>query len=756
MCFIFIVFGKNSHIFDVRTLLNSEMYKHIQALLLFLFSMHLLCAKPQPTESAKVGLVLSGGGAKGFAHIGVLKVLQEANISIDMIGGTSVGSIVGAFYALGYSATEIETMILDLDWDYMLSDKVDRKYNPYFEKEEQDRYSVSFPITPKGVALPTAITKGQNILSFFTHTTSDYHNITDFSKLPIPFFCIASDINSGEEVLLDHGYLPWCIKASMAVPMAFDAQEIDGRQLVDGGVLNNFPVDVMRSKGADFIIGVDITDGLNDTTKSMDMGDMAARLIGFFGRDKFIKNIEDCNIYIRPDITGYTGGSFSREAAVVLIKRGETAARSMLPELIALRDSLNAEPSTVIVKRGISNGDNFRVADIEFHGIKNTNMSYILGKMHLSKGDTLNISKLEEGIDRVYGTKQFDFVTYRIEDREGIDKKLHLYVNEAYTDGYNIGFHYDNVDDASLLLNGTWRNYFTGGSRLSLNLKLATNISAYSQYTVDRGARPGYSFEVRYNDLKVDLYDDTEVTGNLKAEYAYAGANLHSIFWDRFAIGVGARIEYMSLSNVVSSNPLVYKQSLWYSVYRGFIKLDTRDDIYFPSKGFNIDGEAQFITEDGFSYHAEMPPLVTKLSFMQVWSPTSKLTHILYAYGRIAFGDALPEYYITRVGGAEQFNYFSMSIPFIGLRYSELPVRNALVGRMDLRYNFYKKHYLTAKANVGLVGDEIIGLEDDGRWIFGGGLSYSTNTFIGPVEVNLMYSDYVNKPTSFISLGFWF
>ena len=734
------------------------MKKSFFALFIALFFIAQLTAQIDTLSRPKVGLVLSGGGAKGFAHVGVLKVLEELGIPVDMIGGTSIGSIVGGFYAMGYSADEIEALIQSQDWEYLLSDGGPRKYNPFFEKEEQDRYSVTFPITGNGLALPSSMTKGQNIHKLFSRVAYNYHDVSDFSKLPIPFFCVASDINSGDEVVLDKGYLPWCIKASMAVPMAFEPMDIDGRKLVDGGIRNNFPVDVMLEKGADIIIGVDITDGIEyDSTKELNMVKMVGHLINFFGHDKYVQNVKDCDIYIHPDISGFSGASFSVEAADSLYIRGEKAAQALIPQLVKLRDSLQLTPNHISRKGVLLNDTSFVIKDIVFHGIQNTNMSFIKGKMDIEKGSRVSLNSLEMGIDRAYGSKLFDYISYRVEGAEGDEKNLHLYVKEAYSDSYNIGLHYDNVNDAALLLNGTWRNYLTGGSRFSVNLKLATNIAAYAGYTVDRGASPGYSIEAIYNRNNIDLYEDGEKAANMTVDYSRLKASLHSIFWDRFAIGIGSAVEYIDLSDIiVSGSDVIGDNYVWHHIHNGFIKLDTRDEIYFPHSGFNIDAEAQLVTENGVLFKDEVPPLITTVKYQHVVSPCSKLTNILFLNTRFIFGENVPSYYDTRLGGHEQLNFFNMMVPFVGLRYGELAVKNAFTARYDLRYNFYKKHYLTSKFNVALASDNFDDIYSDGTLIMGGGLSYSTSTLLGPVELNLMLSDYYKKLSTFISFGYWF
>ena len=212
----------------------------------------------------KVGLVLSGGGAKGFAHIGVLKVLEKAGVKIDYIGGTSMGAVVGGLYATGYSATQIDSIFHDTDFDELLQDYIPRASKSFYEKHNQELYALTLPFNKFKIGIPIALSKGMynyNLLSKLTHSV---RHVRDFNKLPIPFLCVATDIEKGEQVLLNSGYLPQAMLASSAFPSLFSPVEINGRLLIDGGVVNNFPIDEIRKLGADIVIGVDVQDDLKD------------------------------------------------------------------------------------------------------------------------------------------------------------------------------------------------------------------------------------------------------------------------------------------------------------------------------------------------------------------------------------------------------------------------------------------------------------------------------------------------------------
>ncbi|MGB5317061.1 MAG: patatin-like phospholipase family protein, partial [Robiginitalea sp.] len=217
---------------------------------------------PAPQQDIKVGLVLSGGGAKGMAHIGVLKVIEEAGVRIDYIGGTSMGAIVGALYSSGYSATQLDSLFKSNDFSVLIQDELPRTAKPFYEKEAAERYALTLPFQKFKVSIPAALSGGQNIYNELVQALYHVKDISDFNELPIPFFCIATDVETGEEVLLNKGYLPEAIMASGTFPSLFMPAEVDGKILIDGGVLNNYPIDRVRALGADIIIGVDVQHGL--------------------------------------------------------------------------------------------------------------------------------------------------------------------------------------------------------------------------------------------------------------------------------------------------------------------------------------------------------------------------------------------------------------------------------------------------------------------------------------------------------------
>ncbi len=235
----------------------------------FLFSSTMLLSQEAlEAKPPKVGLVLSGGGAKGMAHIGALKVIEQAGIKIDYIGGTSMGAIIGALYASGYSAAELDSIFREVDLDNLIQDNLPRGAKTFYEKEDSERYALTLPFDNFKIKFPQSISRGQTIYNELVRLLYHVKDVDNFNELPISFFCIATDMEKGQQVILDNGYLPEAVMASGTFPSLFEPAEIDGAILIDGGVLNNYPINEVKAKGADIIIGVDVQHGLRDREKS--------------------------------------------------------------------------------------------------------------------------------------------------------------------------------------------------------------------------------------------------------------------------------------------------------------------------------------------------------------------------------------------------------------------------------------------------------------------------------------------------------
>ena len=290
------------------------MKKHLLFLCLF---MVIQWSFGQEQSHPKIGLVLSGGGAKGLAHIGVLKVIDSLGIKVDYISGTSMGAVVGGLYASGYSAHQLDSIFSAIDVDALLQDYTPRESKSFYEKRNDEIYALALPFTNFKLGLPSGLSKGLYNYNLISRLTKHVSHIRDFDELPIPFLCIATDLETGEQNLLDSGILAQAIIASGAIPTLYNPVEINGIILIDGGVVNNYPVEELKSRGIDFIIGVDVQEGLKNREQLKDVTSVLSQINNFSMIEKMDGKRSLTNIYIQPEIKGFSVVSFDKGSEII-------------------------------------------------------------------------------------------------------------------------------------------------------------------------------------------------------------------------------------------------------------------------------------------------------------------------------------------------------------------------------------------------------------------------------------------------------
>ena len=330
-----------------------------------------------------------------MAHIGVLKVIDEAGIKIDYIGGTSMGAIVGGLYAAGYTGNQLDSIFKAADYNAIIQDYTPRNSKNYYEREYNDRYAVSLPFHKFKVSIPISLSKGLYNYNTITRLTHEFRHERDFKKLAIPFICIATDIEAGKEVVLDHGFLAQAIIASGALPTLYSPVIIDGKYLIDGGVLNNFPVEEVMKMGADIIIGVDVQDELKDRDQLTE----ATKLLVQISNLQMLKNMEDkrllTDIYIKPEVGSFSVISFDKTAEI--IKIGEESAFAVYEKLKDLSSDYKKQV-TVLPK---FEKDSLYIRSIRVDGLKNYTKSYVISKLRFKQGSKITYADLIRG-DRLF------------------------------------------------------------------------------------------------------------------------------------------------------------------------------------------------------------------------------------------------------------------------------------------------------------------------------------------------------------------
>lgn len=700
----------------------------------------------QPTDKnkrPKVGLVLSGGGAKGLAHIGALKVIEEAGLPIDFIGGTSMGSIIGAMYAVGLSADSIKKVVTALNWTDLLTDKIDRKYLVLDEKGSYDQLFAPFPLDSTGIQLPTGMINGINIDLLFNRFTFKAHEIIDFNDLPIPFICIASDLEAGTFVVLNKGSLPRAIRASMAIPTAFTPVEIDGHLLFDGGVFNNFPVIEVKQMGADIIIGIDV--GLEPYTNkqltSLNKVLEQTFLIQGMQENRYRKSL--CNIIIEPPVNQF--GILSFEKVDSLIKLGEYEARKHFNELRQLADSINQLSPPEKELKVLPDIKETFVSEVEIRGLEKVSSRSVLGRLTYSPPAWVSINDFEESIRILYGTRFFQHIYYTFEPTEGGNKVVY-HVTESFPNTLSAGLNYNSHYNASILVNAIFRNLWKHSSKLSIYALLSDNPYIDLLYIKHNNDAWFFKQSMRWRwdlgtSLSVNNYQIYDYyNGNRIASYEITDFSLklftQTIFFNSYALGLGLEGENASKNNSINPFNIPTDNDKLLNAFV-YLKLDRYNSSYLPERGMFLSTELKYLP----NILESSLPQASQLNFEQSMAhPLNKSFSFIHTISLgITFADTLPNNYYYRTGGWSA-NNTKNSMQLIGYKMLENPSLNAMVIRLDLQYKFRKKNYLILRGNLSRVTDEPDKLIIPTQILYGAGITYAYLTLAGPIEVTLMTS----------------
>ena len=722
-----------------------KVYKNLILLLILLLSGGL-----KAQEDLKIGLVLSGGGAKCMAQIGAIQVLEEAGIEIDYIGGTSMGAIIGAMYSLGFSGKEMEDYLRQVDWDALLANEVPRNRLSYFDRKSAGRYFLSFPIDSNGINLPRGVNFAQYILRELSTITQQSYRYQHFSDFPIPFFCIATNLETGRVRVFEHGRLMDALRASSAFPSLFTPYEIDDSLYIDGGVVLNYPVRYMAQKEVDFIIGIDMQDYLRERDELNTIVEVLGQTTGFLNSRNQAESKELTDIWISPKIEGANITSFERFDEIIAAGRAEALKHLESIQLLALRDSAARLPKR---EKALPLPE-ILVKEIVLEGNESFTPSFVLGKLGIKEGEIASIRKLEKGMDQLYGSNYFETVDYTIEE---LDSAYRLIVKLKENDSQQklkAGLNYSDDFKTSLLINYTHRNLLFKNSRLSVDLALGDMPRSELNYFVDRGFIPTLGIKLKSHRFRYQSFVNLEAVNQRIYQDYSLDLFLQSTLKDAYAIGGGVQIENVDISQDYERADFEDLNKGFINYY-GYIDFDSFDDANFPHYGFRLEAQYRIIAERiGFETFLE-PSSVINLKYQQVVPVNSKLTVIGQINGINTIGPGLDLPYQIYLGSMGQ-SYLNYIESFVGHRFMELNGRNLIMARADLNYEIARNHYILAKVNYARLENSFEALFDSNLLLDGYSVGYAYNSLIGPLEIHVSTS--TNHPNfyAYVRLGFWF
>lgn len=718
----------------------------------------------EPIKQQKIGLVLSGGGAKGLAHIGTLKVIDSLGIKVDYIAGTSIGAIVGSLYASGYTGKQLDSIFETINFDDIIRDDIPRESKTYFERKENERYAVTLPFKDFKVQVPSSLSKGQNIYNLLSRLLSHVKDVHDFKELPIPFFCIATDVETGEDVILDSGYLPRAVNASGALPSIFAPVEIENRLFIDGGVTDNYPVEKLRALGMDVIIGVDVQDGLKKREKLNGAFDILTQINNYRTIDAMKAKEPLTDIYIDPDIEKYTVISF--DSGRKIIDKGEIAAFKKLDQLKKLSKNDYQKPPLPAVA-----SDSIYVAQVYINGNENYSRAFINGRFNINTPGNVAYTDIRNGINNLQATGNFSKINYEIINTPD-GAVLEIGVIESTVRNYlRLGAHYDELMRSAALVNLTRKNLLFNSDVVSADVILGDNVRYNFDYYIDKGKYWSIGMHSEF------VQFEKQISGRFVEQVAGIDIDVNSIELDYndwtqqiylqtkigngFNFTVGA--EYKSLrlftetlrTELNEDERTIFENSNYTSLYTNVL-YDTYDNLFFPSSGWKINGDLHL-----YLYGAGRDNNFEEFSMAQV-----SIGHA-HRLGKWSLrGDVLLGLPIGNPGNSS-FDFFlggygarriNNILPFYGYDFVSLSGNTVMRGLVELDYEIFKKNHIILSMNSVKIEDYLFEKSDwfSTEGFTGYAIGYGMETFLGPIELKYSFSPEQKQGEFYVNLGFQF
>ena len=710
----------------------------------------------------KVAVVLSGGGAKGMAHIGVLKVLERAGIPVDIVTGTSMGSIIGGLYAIGYNANSLDSMVRVQDWSYVITDKEDLRRQSLGDRKKQNTYLFSTGLTiGKRNMQAGGIIKGKNLAELFQQLCTGYTDSLDFSRdLKIPFACVATNIIDNSEVVFHSGRLPQAMRSSMAIPAAFSPVRIGNMVLVDGGLKNNYPADIAREMGAEIIIGVTVQGA---PKVAEDMGgtmSILSQIIDVNCKNKLDENLAITDLHLQVDTKGYGSASFSQAAIDTLIRRGEELAMRHWDDIIALKQRIGIDetfrPTILHPLRPKVMTERQRVVGYSFENMTTPAERFLTQKFHLNKIDSID-AQLEQEITTSMRVDLF----YQTAECRLLPKGDGVHVILSAGDRKSVQLHggvrYDTEENAAIQIGLDIPLKTAIPINTDITLRLGKRLMARGEITVHPRSftRPTLSYAFRRND--VDIYTNGDLDYNIR--YNQFQAELLPINFDlrHFNLQMGLRWDFMHYRDKLGSETakqVTLKNEHFFS-YRARAEYNSEDNWYFPSRGSRFKAEYAYLT-DNFAKLDDKPGMSeVSANWRTSLTVGNRFTLQPMLYGRLLFGSTIPPVFGNTIGGDWFGHYVEQQMPFSGIGNMEYVNHQFVAAQLQAQQRIGTNNYVILRVAGAQQSNHLKTLLDY-HTLLGGQIAYYYNTIVGPVGATLGYSNHTKKPYFFLNLGYEF
>ena len=765
------------------------MKKILLALLIAFTSLaagHAQTADSVAQQRPRIGLALSGGGAKGAAHIGVLKYLEEIGIPIDCVAGTSMGSIIGGLYALGYTPDEMANLIADMDWSIYMSNNVDRYYQSSTIRARQSTYLFSVPFGAGNFeeksfnilsTLPSGVINGASLINLFSRLSIGYNDSMDFSRLPIPFCCVATDILTGDSVILDHGLFPKAIRSSMAIPGVFSPVEWDGHLLADGGLVNNFPVDLCLKMGAQYVIGIELAEELRSDPEEMkSLPQQLSQYLSIAVQNNRSQNRQQCDLYMHPDITGYNMLSFSKSAIDTMVNRGYQCAHAHRKELLELKARLEQYGpcgKTLQAPRvkAIKPDDSIWLSTVKYQGVLESDAHWLISKGGLKSGTYTTLNEIQQAIGILMGTEAYSSILYNLLPDDSFPGsgltddhyKLIITFEPAEPHLLSLGFRYDSQEKAALLLHLGLNEQKLSGFKLGIDANLNYNIRFGAKVSWCNIGLGDINFAYRYHNSTLNLNSsDTSRYSVFKVNQHNFSLFISEFHMRDFTFAFGLDENFYSSGNSFSLYNVLYDGLFHFDNAKGFFGaffhsiFDNLDNAYFANHGFYGSADIGWhIDNKNLFRQLDLSFIDINISAQTYLQANPSLTFIPQLTSRLVLGKS-SAWYDNLVGGSIPGRYVDHQLAFMGLIRPIHVDDFAAIARVDVRYRLLDKLYLYFMPNVIYSSDWPKHITASHHVNFGFAIRAAYDSPLGPISLDFNWSDFTRRAGLYLNIGYVF
>lgn len=737
--------------------LNLKILLIVIALQLFNCNIDAQVAPVHHIEKPIVGLAMSGGGAKGLSYIGMLQVIDSIGLPVQFIAGTSMGAIIGGFTAIGYSPDYLLDLANNIDWNYLLVNRPLRQYVPYFEKNLRSNYILTSYIDDNfKIETPNGALRTQRLSDLFTRLYSPFYKIDDFSEFPVPFLCVAVDLQTGKPVEFTDGYLPDALVASMSIPIAVRPKNINGRLFVDGGMINNFPVINLYERGVENIIGFDVEKPVVDIDSINTVLKVANQIISVNRRFSTEFGYDNASVVMRPDIDDFGLASFGDTERIIEVGRNEVLKHE--DYLVTLRDSLLAmgyQPNHHLNTKPL---DSVYVDSYAFDGLNMVSADYVTSKFQFDIPGYVTFDEIEETLEILRASFLFDHAIYKLRPSENDEDNVMLAFefDERSMNTVSAGLNYSNYRYVTFMMNLTMRNALLPSSLFTADLGLGLYPYLSAEYVFVRGKffEPGVSLMSSfmparyYRDNGSLIYRCSMLNTNISA---FLKTNFHesnsmaslSLSYEKFnqLLPVGENVE-LGKSDFLTSGFRYYHNSL--------------DNNVFSSKGFMVDLNGKLILAD-FDSQTNMSffsNVDMKYSY-SIGNDAFPLAINTRAFLGLSFGDNLPAEYRYYVGGNENMFTGMNIVNYPGLSLMRRSADNTFILTESLQYNLLKFNYLSLSAGLAAFDMNFTHFDFNDSFDAFVGLSYGIKLNPFPIEISLSRSLLNDEYTFLFNVGYF-